>query len=310
MQHDEIIWQVINHGHCSYKVKTQAQNFCRNEYNVTGLCNRSSCPLANSKYATIKEDNGKLYLCIKSVERAHSPKSLWQKIRLKGQYAQALAQIDEHLQYWPKFLVHKNKQRLTKITQYMIRMRRMATSAQPKLVPLASRTEKRERRREAKAETAAKLEVAIETELLKRLKAGTYGDIYNFPTAQYEKALEQASAQEEEPQQAMQYVEGSEEENSDAEADESEEEDVQYVEEDELELDDEDLEDYAEYAEGDDSQGDGSSESEDEQAAAKARKSAPAQKGLGRAAKRRREQVEIEYEREQELPAGLAKASW
>ena len=100
---------------------------------------------------------------------------------------QALEQLDTHLQYFPKFLVHKNKQRLTKITQYLIRMRKLAKKSTPALMTMPARKEKQLARKEARAEKVAQLENAIEKELLERLKSGTYGDIYNFPAKQYEK---------------------------------------------------------------------------------------------------------------------------
>lgn len=83
MQHDEVIWQIINHQFCSFKTKlAEERNFCQNPYNVTGLCIKSACPLANSRYATIREEEGICYLYMKTIERAHTPKDLWQKIKV------------------------------------------------------------------------------------------------------------------------------------------------------------------------------------------------------------------------------------
>ncbi|KAI8927729.1 ribosomal L28e protein family-domain-containing protein [Entophlyctis helioformis] len=193
MQVDELIWKTIAHNFCSYKVKTTTQNFCRNEYNVTGLCNRQSCPLANSRYATVKENNGVLYLYVKTIERAHTPSKMWEKIKLSKNYVKALEQIDNELIYWPDYMIHRCKQRMTKITQYLIRMRKLRLKTTPTLVGIKKKVEKREMRREAKAEAAARLETSIEKELLDRLRKGVYGSdgIVNESQSAFNKALDE-----------------------------------------------------------------------------------------------------------------------
>ncbi|XP_061991314.1 uncharacterized protein LOC133709552 isoform X1 [Rosa rugosa] len=221
MQHDEVIWQVIRHKHCSFMSKIETGIFCRNPYNVTGICNRSSCPLANSRYATIRDHDGVFYLYMKTIERAHMPNKLWERVKLPRNYEKALEIIDKHLMYWPKFLVHKTKQRLTKMTQMRIRMRKLALKTREKIMTTPRKEIKREARREEKAEKAAVLDKSIEKELLERLKNGVYGDlhkdIYNYPFDKYQKVLEgeeQNTEREEEEEEEyeqdgeIEYVEG------------------------------------------------------------------------------------------------------
>ncbi|XP_063937529.1 uncharacterized protein LOC108196281 isoform X3 [Daucus carota subsp. sativus] len=212
MQSDEIVWQVIRHKHCSFMSKIETGIFCRNPYNVTGTCNRSSCPLANSRYATIRDHEGIFYLYMKTAERAHMPSKLWERIKLPRNYEKALEIIDKNLMYWPKFLVHKTKQRLTKMTQMRIRMRKLALKTREKIMTLPRKEIKRESRREEKAEKAAILDKSIEKELLERLEKGVYGDIYNYPVEKYNKLLddmEKDAVEEEEEQEAeIEYVEG------------------------------------------------------------------------------------------------------
>ncbi|KAK1775804.1 ribosomal L28e protein family-domain-containing protein [Copromyces sp. CBS 386.78] len=179
---DEIVWQIINQQFCAFKLKTtKGNNFCRNEYNVSGFCNRQSCPLANSRYATVRTSpKGTIYLYIKTIERAHMPSKWWEKIKLSQNYAEALQQIEDRLQYFPKFLLHKCKQRLTRLVQVATRMRKLAAEEDrlgEKLVPkMAPKVKHREEARERKALIAAKLERTIERELLERLRQGMYGD--------------------------------------------------------------------------------------------------------------------------------------
>lgn len=107
------------------------------------------------------------------------PSKLWERIKLSQNYTQALAQIDDRLIYWPKFLIHKCKQRLTRLTQVAIKSRKVAREEErlgEKLVGVKPKIKRREATRERKALAAAKVERAIEKELVERLRSGAYGD--------------------------------------------------------------------------------------------------------------------------------------
>jgi len=247
MQSDDLIWGVINPvtGFCSYKVKLDSNTMCRNQYNVTGLCRRTYCPLANAQYATVLEKDGECYLYMKTIERAHTPSKLWERVKLSKNYLEALAQIDKELEFWGDSKINTVKMRLTRIRQYLIRMRRLTKIVRKKIVPLKKKEERRDAVREKKALIAAEVDKKIKSELLSRLKRGVY-DQLNIHERHFEDILA-------EKETLMSYEEEHEidgEDYDESEEDSEEEEDdvnvpreevTEYIE------DIDDLEDYGDF---------------------------------------------------------------
>lgn len=303
MASDEIIWQIINQQFCAFKLKTdKGQNFCRNEYNVTGLCNRQSCPLANSRYATVRQHPTKatLYLYIKTAERAHLPSKMWEKIKLSNNYTKALQQIDERLAYWPNFMTHKCKQRLTRLTQVIIRMRKLAAEEErlgEKLVPkLAPKVRHREATRERKAEKAAKLEKTIERELLERLRQGAYGDQPLNVSEEIWKKVLNAMEKDGEGIRDEDMDEGPEDDSEEEDGDKE----VEYV--SDIEESDQELDDFEDWFDEDEDEEDEDEEDSDEETQkSKKRKRASA---IKKAAKK---QKSMEKEK---LPALTGDLDW
>lgn len=161
-------------------------------------------------------------------------------------------------------------------------------------MPLARKVERRESRREEKALIAAQLDNAIEKELLDRLKSGTYGDIYNFPSHAFDRALDGEEEEEEETEAAA--------EREAAAAEEEEELETEYVaDEDFIESDLSDFEDMDKLrpqgynsSSSDDDEDESDDEHEKEKASSSKKKVT---------SRRKHARVEIEYEEELDQPS-------
>eukprot|EP01006_Ploeotia_vitrea_P059832 TRINITY_DN74859_c0_g1_i1.p1 TRINITY_DN74859_c0_g1~~TRINITY_DN74859_c0_g1_i1.p1 ORF type:complete len:313 (-),score=50.73 TRINITY_DN74859_c0_g1_i1:122-1060(-) len=310
MNNDDVIWNVLR-GTCGFRFKLPVESgsktgrqgreaFCRHYHSVTQKCERGLCPLAQQRYATVVEKEGKILLCIKTAERVHMPAKWWEEIVLPIRYTDACDRIDEELEGFPPVFLRRCKARFLRLKSILKRTRRLAVKSKGVLVRIDKKHERVLKKREIKAHRAAKVEQHIMQDLLSNLKEGVYDELLSdkFTDEQFE-ALAQQQLDEEEQAAAEEEAEADEEE----EVEDSE---------DELELEGEDR--YAKhyntvYKEADSDSEDSSEDDEPRKKGAKRRhisigsSSSSSRKPPPPSSKRQR--VMIEHEIEQE-PAGLA----
>lgn len=104
------------------------EKMCTHEMNVSGICAQHYCPLANSRYATITESKGKIYLCIKTPERAHMPNQWWEKILLDKKPETSIALIKQQLAWWHPKQIRRCIMRYLTIRRMLRRMRKIRTA--------------------------------------------------------------------------------------------------------------------------------------------------------------------------------------
>ena len=134
---------------------------------------------------------------MKTAERAHTPKELWESVKLDPSYNKALEQIDTELQYWPKFLVHKCKQRFTRLRQILVKRRKIKLEGSAEYRVVSHKAERREKTRLNKITKSAMIENHIRNGLLENLKKEKYAGIYNINPREFDKILETEKDQEE-----------------------------------------------------------------------------------------------------------------
>ncbi|ORD95091.1 mitogen_activated protein kinase [Enterospora canceri] len=183
---DRKIWDSIgNKKTCAYRMGSRKDTLCKNKYNLTGICSEFSCPLANTKYATIRFENEKVLLCVKEPERSTTPVTMWEEIELGYDYKKALETIENKLADFDQIAIDRCKNRLTQCFEALERIIEMSKTPQDQLVARKKRMTRREKVRALKALNTINFEKEVGDELMERLKTGVYGTdlLEQFETA-------------------------------------------------------------------------------------------------------------------------------
>jgi protein MAK16 len=117
----------------------------------------------------------KLFLFIKEPERVSTPKNCYEKIELSSNYNDSLRQIEELLEFSDEKLIHKCKQRLTKLTQYLKRLESIKGTEKMEYSVRKKKLTRIERVNALKVLNKIDIEREVEKELILRLECGVYG---------------------------------------------------------------------------------------------------------------------------------------
>ncbi|CAK9111796.1 Protein mak16 [Durusdinium trenchii] len=170
MAFDEALWQSLQQ--CKFRTVKEApsESWCCHEYNATGLCNRSSCPLANSHYATVVKDGAHYCLCQKT------PTTSWTTVKLCKSLAAAPRRLDQLLEASPEVLAraHVRLRSLQRAHGSEALVGEAGGHEPLRKVAVNKKADKRENKSERKAEETAKVESSVGQELLRRLRQGLY----------------------------------------------------------------------------------------------------------------------------------------
>ncbi|AAK39761.1 mak16-like protein (nucleomorph) [Guillardia theta] len=174
---DLVLWEIIGSDKfCSFKTKRDNHKFCSNKYNINGFCSKQLCPLSNSFYATIIRKKSRLFLFIKTGMYSKFPSKIWKKYELSRNYLKALSQVDMKLAYWPEYFVFKNKQKLTRFYQIIIKEK----ITKIRQIEQDIKTSKNLLiYKDSNLQKEYFLQKTLEHELLKRLHTGMYGNLYH-----------------------------------------------------------------------------------------------------------------------------------